>query len=113
MIVDMKTKNNDNEVVTRGVLRASFQEFAIVFAAQMEKMLDRKLGELEVRIYIRVEEMIDTKIGDLGIMIEKGFESVTKDIAILTERIGIHENYTQDAIAGHKVRIVKLEKKIK
>jgi hypothetical protein len=83
MMVNMKTKMNDNEVVTRCILRESFQEFAV----QLGEIIDKKLFEFQVRFEAKMDLKIDTKVGELAIMIQKGFAAISKDIAMVDQRI--------------------------
>jgi hypothetical protein len=62
MLVGMINKNNDNEVpVTRGFLREA-------------------LDDVVTKISAKIDEKIDAAIGDLAIMVEKGFQGMTKQI---------------------------------
>lgn len=91
MLVSMKTKNN-NEVVTRGILRETldetldkrFEEFAV-------RIENNIITKVTTNIEAKIDEKIDKSIGDLAIMVQKGFMAVTGDIHALTERVDAHD----------------------
>jgi hypothetical protein len=101
----MKTKNNDNEVVKRKILKEAFEDFEKGFTASftinfMESLMPQLLGKIEV--------MIDTKIGDLAIMIQKGFLALHGEIRGEMKVIDMRAD-----VSDLKVCIIKLEKKVK
>lgn len=107
MIVGMKNENNDSEAVTRGILRET---------------LSAALDGVVTKISAKIDEKIDGAIGDLAIMVEKGFQGMTKQVdgqfdKVFSELRDIHKEIevnklkTQGDIAGIDFRVGKLEKK--
>jgi archaellum component FlaC len=124
----MKNKNNDSEVVTRGILRET---------------LGVALDDVVTKISAKIDEKIDGAIGNLAIMVEKGFQGMTKQIESRFEQvdrrfekmdarfekidgqfgkvfselkdihkeIGVNKLKTNGDVAGLDFRVGKLEKK--
>jgi DNA anti-recombination protein RmuC len=68
----MKNKNNDSEVVTQKILRET---------------LSFALDDVVIKISAKIDEKIDGAIGDLAIMVEKGFQGMTKQMDEKFERV--------------------------
>jgi len=65
----MKNKNNDSDApVTKG-------------------MLDEAVEKIGTKISAKIDEKVDSAIGDLAIMVEKGFQAMTKQMDSKFEQV--------------------------